>query len=79
MPAFTLKNIPEDLYARLKTEAKANRRSINSEILTCLDTALRSQRVDPETFLARADRYRLRPRTPLTDEALEAAIEDGRP
>jgi hypothetical protein len=35
---LTLKNIPKELHARLKESAEKNRRSLNSEILTRLET-----------------------------------------
>ena len=37
MPTLTLKNIPDDLHARLKASAERNRRSLNSEILVRLE------------------------------------------
>ncbi len=37
MPTLTLKNIPDDLHARLKASAERNRRSLNSEILFRLE------------------------------------------
>ena len=37
MRAITVKNIPDNLYQRLKQSATENRRSINSEILVCID------------------------------------------
>jgi plasmid stability protein len=40
MPALTLKNIPDDLHARLKASAARNRRSLNSEILARLEDHL---------------------------------------
>ena len=54
MPAITVKNIPDDVYKRLKLLAKANRRSINSEIIICLERQLRSRAIDPEHALSRA-------------------------
>jgi len=36
---------PDDLYARLKQSAGANHRSINSEIIVCMERAFHSQRV----------------------------------
>ena len=32
---LTLKNIPDDVYDRLKASAEANRRSMNSEAIVC--------------------------------------------
>ena len=36
----TLKNIPDEVYERLKTAAQAHRRSLNSEAIVCLETVL---------------------------------------
>jgi len=33
MATVTVENIPDELYERLKASARANRRSINSEII----------------------------------------------
>ena len=76
---FTIKGIPDDLYAELKARASANRRSVNGEIITSLEESLRGRRVDPETMLARADAVRERIRvTPYTAAALRAAKERDR-
>jgi len=37
---ITLKGIPDDVYDRLKVSADANRRSVNSEVIACLETLL---------------------------------------
>jgi plasmid stability protein len=47
MPTLTLKNIPEDLHARLKASAQRNRRSLNSEILVRLEQDIRRPVLDP--------------------------------
>jgi len=54
MPTITVKNIPPDLYWRLKQSARANRRTINSEVIACIERAVRSRRVSPGAILARA-------------------------
>ena len=58
MAVTTVKNIPDDLYELLKQSAKTNRRSLNSEIIVCLERALRSRKISPETALARARQLR---------------------
>src|SRR3990172_670013 len=58
MPTLTVKNIPDDLYARLKQRAEMNRRSINSEIIMCIERTVRSTRIDPEAALVRARKLR---------------------
>ncbi len=80
MPTITVKNIPAELYERLKRSAKANRRSINSEVIVCIEHALRSRQIDPEGFLPRA--RKLREQTvdyPITDEEFTEAKATGRP
>ena len=79
MAALTIKNIPDDLYARLKQCAAEHRRSINSEMIFCLQETLASHRVDPDAFLA--DVRALRESITgiyLKDEDLGVAIDEGR-
>ena len=79
MVSFTIKGIPDDLYARLKDRAAENRRSINSELLVCLEQTLRGRRADAPSVLARADAVRERLRMPAyTQAALNAAKNHGR-
>lgn len=40
MLTFKLENIPKDLYFRLKAKAEKSRRTLNSEILTRLESFL---------------------------------------
>ncbi len=54
MATITLKNIPDSLYDQIKQSAKSNRRSINSEIITCIEKALRSRKINPDKVLAAA-------------------------
>lgn len=79
MPNFTLKNIPEALYARLKQAAEAHRRSLNSEILVCIERAVGAEPVEAESLLARARAVRRDVGAPLTDAAVTAAKREGRP
>lgn len=80
MPSITVKNIPEDLYARLKLAAKFNRRSINSEIIVCLERQLQSRALDPERLLASARKLREKTAAyPISERELSEAKEGGRP
>ncbi len=58
MATITVKNVPTDLYELLKQSAEANRRSINSEVIVCIEKAVRSHKVQPETILVRARKLR---------------------
>lgn len=77
---ITLKNIPDSIYARLKAAAQANHRSVNSEVIACLEKALLSSKVTSEDRLARARQLRepLR-RGKFESEEIINAIEQGRP
>jgi len=80
MPTITLKNIPGELYQRLKESAADHRRSINSEIIIRLERALLSARIDPDAFLAETDARRRRlALPPLTERQLKAIKTAGRP
>lgn len=46
MANLTIKNISEELYQKLKKSAKLNRRSMNSEILVCLEQVLLKPELD---------------------------------
>ena len=55
---LTLKNIPDDVYDRLKRSAETHRRSMNSEAIVCLEAVLQPARVTPTERLARARELR---------------------
>jgi plasmid stability protein len=52
---LTLKNIPDEVYERLKQSAEVNRRSMNSEAIVCLEQVLMPVRL---TTAARLERIR---------------------
>ncbi|MHB8779107.1 MAG: FitA-like ribbon-helix-helix domain-containing protein [Anaerolineales bacterium] len=54
MVTITIKNIPEEIYERIKTQAKTNHRSINGEILSILEQAISIPPIDVEETLKRA-------------------------
>ena len=51
---LTLKNLPDEIYHRLKASAEAHRRSLNSEAIVCLEAILLPSRVAAGERLARA-------------------------
>ena len=55
---LTLKNIPDEVYERLKVAAEAHRRSLNSEAIVCLETVLMPTKIAPSERLARARQLR---------------------
>jgi antitoxin FitA len=55
---LTLKNIPDEVYDRLKLSAEAHRRSMNSEAIVCLEAVLLPTKIAPTDRLARARELR---------------------
>ena len=55
---LTLKNIPDEVYERLKAAAAAHHRSLNGEAIVCLQTVLLPQKVSVEERLERVRRLR---------------------
>lgn len=79
MATITVKNIPDDLYARLKAAAARNRRSINSEIIVCIERNLLPRKVPADQILQRARRLRAAMPVPLlTREEIDSARREGR-
>lgn len=79
MATITLKNIPEQLYKKLKQRAKQHYRSLNSEVIVCLQNALESKKVDPNLLLKRAHVLRSTMSGHLTDKDLSLMKNQDRP
>ncbi len=79
MATVTVKNIPDELYRRLKTAAEINRRSINSEIVVCIENAVTSRRINPDEVLEDARRLRqLTAGHRISDQEFNQAKGEGR-
>lgn len=79
MPTLTIKGLPDPIYQRLKAQAEAHRRSLNGEIIMCLERAVSATRLDPVAWLANARTFRDGlDLEPLTERELRAARETGR-
>lgn len=80
MPTITLKNIPEQLYDRLKSLAKLRHRSLNSEIIFTLEKAVGLAEEDPHTLRQQAKGFRnsVLAKGELTPDEIEKAINEGR-
>lgn len=55
---LTLKNVPNELYNRLKAAAERHRRSLNSEVIVTLESVLVPANVSVDERLARARQLR---------------------
>jgi antitoxin FitA len=77
---LTLKNIPDELYERLKGAAEIHRRSLNSEALACLETVLQPRGVTPAERLKRIQELRLSlPQKGFRASDIRALKQQGRP
>ena len=77
---LTLKNIPDDVYDRLKSSAEAHRRSMNSEAIVCLEAVLMPSKVAPAERLARARALRdALPAGKFKARDVDAMKREGRP
>jgi plasmid stability protein len=76
---LTLKNIPDEVYQRLKASAETHRRSLNSEAIMCLETVLLPGRVDPSERIARARALRATlPKAKFKARDIDALKREGR-
>ena len=80
MPTITLKNIPDPLYKKLKEAASLNHRSLNSEIIYCVERTLGTHKINVDEHLRIARQLRAKTANHLlTDRQLNKAIDNGRP
>ena len=78
MASITIKNIPEPLLQKIKESSAANCRSMNAEIIFCLQQVLTSTQ---RQTLSLEQIRTLRAKTKdyyLTSAELETTVEDGR-
>jgi plasmid stability protein len=79
MATLTIKKIPPDVYERLKRRAKANRRSINQEVIAVIERALDVPPIDVDTTMERTRKIReLTAQYRLLDKELEQWKSEGR-
>ncbi|MCC6500170.1 MAG: Arc family DNA-binding protein [Anaerolineales bacterium] len=80
MTTITIKNIPEEIYERIKLQAKANRRSVNREIISIFEHAVQKRTpMDVKEILERTRKIReLTAQYTISNEELTRWKEEGR-
>lgn len=79
MVTLTLKNIPEELYERLKIQAKNNHRSINKEVINIIERSFTIPAIDVQATLERTRKIReLTAHYVITDEEMTRWKKEGR-
>lgn len=78
MPSITIRNIPENLQKKLKKRSKINRRSLNSEILACLEEFLLPQKPDVDKLLEKSGEIRNSLAFEVREKDIDYAVKSGR-
>jgi plasmid stability protein len=73
MATLVIKNLPDELHARLKAQAQRHHRSVTKEVVTLIEQALAAPRGAPKL----PPPIKLKG-GPITIEEIEAAIAEGR-
>ena len=79
MATLTLKDLPVGLHRKLKARAERNGRSLNREVIECLEASFGVERVDVDALIdeARAMRRTLKHR--LGNREIDRLKRQGRP
>lgn len=75
MPTLTIRNLPEDLVARIKSAAARNRRSMEQEVREALARDYRNR----AELLAEIERMTRDQKRPTTAEEIDRWRREGRP
>jgi antitoxin FitA len=79
MATVTFKNIPDDLYEQLKQAANAHHRSVNSELIYCLEKTFKPTRISATELAEKALRLRSQVDAKKVDiDQINEAINQGR-
>ncbi|MAR89834.1 MAG: DNA-binding protein [Pseudomonadales bacterium] len=79
MASLTIKNIPDELYEHLKQAANAHHRSINSELIYCLEKTLLPNKLSATDLRDSAKLLRARVMADTIDsDEIDAAKREGR-
>lgn len=83
MPTLVVENIPENLYELLERSARLNKRSLEDEVIACIQRTVGAHNIDRrdvETEIAQARELREKTRGIwLTDDEINKAKREGRP
>lgn len=79
MVTITIKNVPPEIYERIKIQAKNNHRSINGEILSILEQAISIPPIDVKATLERTRKLReMTADYVISADEIEKLINEGR-
>lgn len=76
---ITIRDIPDDVYEKLKRQAELHHRSINSEVIVYLKKMVKSHHRDPAQIIAQAKKIKKKAKGSLTIQQIQEAIDQSRP
>ncbi len=78
MSTITLKSIPPFLHFELKKRAELNKRSLNNEILVCLESFLGFRNIDKNQYLEEVRNFRNSIKSKITQDMIDDLKNVGR-
>jgi antitoxin FitA len=79
MHTITVRNVPDEIYQKIKQSAEISHRSINKEIIACIERAIGSHQIDPDLILSKARKSRAKTASfKISDEEITGAKNTGR-
>lgn len=79
MASLTIKNIPDNLYEQLKQAAQTHHRSINSELIVCLEKVLLPTKATAKDLKLSAQQLRNKvAEHNFTSDEIDLAKQEGR-
>jgi antitoxin FitA len=79
MPTLTIKNIPDELYQRLKIMASENHRSINRQVIVYLEQGVAKETKDASQIITSIRQLRERIPIYITDKDINRLKNMDRP
>jgi plasmid stability protein len=76
--SITIRDIPDDIYEKLKKKAELHHRSVNSEVIFYLGQMVSSQPIDHEELIERAKKIKKQAKGSLSMNEIQKAIQQGR-
>jgi plasmid stability protein len=75
---ITLKNVPRPVHIEIKKRAERNHRSINKEIITCLETILGLRADEVDELFSKIEKVQRGLKFVLSDQEIQAFKIEGR-
>jgi len=76
---ITIRDIPDDVYEKIKKQAELHHRSINSEVIVYLKKLVKSIRRDPDQVISRAKKLKQKAKGTVSMDEIQQVIDQGRP